>query len=105
GIGQGDRDEGHEPRAVDHGHLLRDDDLTRQGVIGRRAYHQPEPGGFGLLRRTLGAGLPAIFLDLVVIGSPLRAAQPNRRGPAGFRRPFQRGRRHVLCPPPPPPPR
>src|SRR6476620_9836135 len=38
-----------------------------------------EPGGLGLLRRTLCTGLAAVVLYLVVVSCPFRALQRNRR--------------------------
>ena len=79
GVGQGDGVEGHQPRAVDDIHLLTEDELTRELVIGRRSYRQPETRGFGLSERTCSAPLAAKTLDLVVVSGPFLAVECRRR--------------------------
>src|SRR5262249_57558401 len=73
--------ERHQPRAVDHVHLLEDDKLAYQRLVGRRPEHQPEPGGLRLLPRALGRDLPAVILDLIVMGGPLPALNRGARNP------------------------
>src|SRR5215467_4671528 len=73
------RHERHEPSAVADTHLFCGYELAYERMIGWRTDHEPEPGGLRLLRRTLGTGLPAIVLDLVVVGCPLLALQRDRR--------------------------
>src|SRR5262249_39193 len=85
-VGLRHRVERHEPRAVDHAQLLEHNKLAGQRLVGWRPEHQPESGGLGLPRRTLGAGLTAIVLDLVVIGSPLLALERDRRTRPELRR-------------------
>src|SRR5262249_41835277 len=73
------RHERHEPRAVDDTHLLCGHELAHERMIGWRTRHEPEPGGLGLLRRSLHTFPSTIVFEFIVVGRPLLAFQRNRR--------------------------
>src|SRR5262249_43791922 len=76
---EADRRQRHKPRAVADTHLFCGHELAYERMVGWWTDHEPEPGGLGLLRRTLCTGLAAVVLNLVVVGCPFRALQRNRR--------------------------
>src|SRR5579863_9484037 len=50
---EANRHQRHKPRAVADTHLLRGHKLAYKRMIGLRTDHEPEPGSFGLLVRSL----------------------------------------------------
>src|SRR5689334_24491771 len=76
---EANRCERHKPRAVADTHLFCGYELADERMVSWWTDHEPEPGGLGLLRRTLCTGLAAVLLDLVVVSCPFRALQRNRR--------------------------
>src|SRR5260370_1096810 len=73
------RHERHEPRAVAHTHLLCGHELAHERMIGWRTGQEPEPGGLGLLGRSLLTGLSAIVFELIEVCCPLFALERDRR--------------------------
>ena len=86
GIGQRHRGERHEARAVEKPQLLRRYQLANQRISALRAGDQPEAGILGLPGGALAAVLTAKIFDLVVVGGPFLAGEPDRRLGAELRR-------------------
>src|SRR4029077_18307826 len=61
---EANRRERHKPRAVADTHLFGGYELTYEWMIGWWTDHKPEPGGLGLLRRTLCTSLERFALVL-----------------------------------------
>jgi hypothetical protein len=76
---EANRRERHKPRAIADTHLFGGCELTYEWMVGWWTDHEPEPGGLGLLRRTLCTGLAAVVLELVIVSCPFLARQRNRR--------------------------
>src|SRR5712664_1277593 len=64
---EANRCERHKPCALADIHLFGDYELTYEWMIGWRTDHEPEPGGLGLLRRTLCTSLAAADRDRPVL--------------------------------------
>ena len=68
-------DECHKSCAIHDVHFPGHDQLARDRMVGHGSGNQPEPRIFGLAGGAPGACFAAEILDLVVVGSPLLAAQ------------------------------
>src|SRR5258706_11719879 len=73
------RNERLEPCTGARPHLLCRHELSCEGLVGLWADHEPEPGGLGLLRRSLRTVFAAIVFELVEVCGPVLALQRNRR--------------------------
>src|SRR6185295_14056005 len=70
GVVEANRYKRHEPSAVADTQLLRGGELAYEGEISLRTDHEPEPGSFGLLARSLRTDLPTVVLELIEVSRP-----------------------------------
>src|SRR3984885_12109070 len=91
-----DRDKRHEACRVNHGHVLRDRDLTRERLVRPGYHHQPEARVLRLPWCAFRAVLATNVFHLVVVARPLVAGERDWRwgpelGRAGHREWAHRG--------------
>jgi hypothetical protein len=91
-IFSGDRRKCEQAGAVDEAEFPGLSHRADDGIVAPSVDHQPKACILGLPCGALGAGAAAEFFDLIVVGSPFRTVERDRRNGAELRRAGQRER-------------